>query len=169
MIWINDEKSKVHSKKYPVLWQECGKPGTNARAAATLQKYCAQFRILDLLAWTTMVAILCASYLLAPLIDPPNHRWIHAILFVCMIASAPFAFIVSLIRQRITSSRMWTSFLFTLLVSSWLGFLSAVILMATGNFPGTGGIVCAGMGIILSMLISIVVPCFISSLRFKVG
>ncbi len=73
-----------------------------------------------------MIAILCASYLLAPLIDPPNHRWIHAILLVCMIASVPFAFIVSLIRQQFTSPRMWTSFLFTLLVSSWLGFLSPV-------------------------------------------
>ena len=168
MIW-NNRASKVHSKKYQVLWQECGKRSTNTDRTNTVRKYGTQFRILDLLAWTTMIAILCASYLLAALIDPPNHRWIHAILFVCVIASVPFAFIVSLIRQRITSSRMWTSFLFTLLVSSWLGFLSAVILMATGNFPGTGGIVCAGMGIILSMLISIAVPCFISSLRFKVG
>ncbi len=168
MIW-NNRASKVHSKKYQVLWQECGKRSTNTDRTNTVRKYGTQFRISDLLAWTTMVAILCASYMLAPLIEPPNHRSIHAILFYCMIASVPFAFIVSLIRQRITSSRMWTSFLFTLLVSSWVGFLSAEIPIKRGFFPGMGALVAAGMGIILSMLCSIVVPCFISSLRFKDG
>ena len=67
-----------------------------------------QFHILDLLTWTIIIAVLCASYLLAQLIDPPNNRSIRAILRFCVIASVPFAFIISLIRQPIFSSRMWS-------------------------------------------------------------
>ncbi len=164
MIW-NNRASKVHSKKYQVLWQECGKRSTNTDRTNTVRKYGTQFRISDLLAWTTMVAILCASYLLAPLIDPPNHRSILAILCYCMIASVPFAFIVSLIRQRITSSRMWSSFLFTVLVSSWVGFLLAEIPIKMGYFPGMGALVAVVMGMFYSVVSSILVPFFIASLR----
>jgi hypothetical protein len=81
-----------------------------------------------------------------------------------MIVAAPFAFVVSLIRQPITSSRMWTSFLFTVLASSWLGYLSTMLLMATGKFPGMGAI-AAGMGMVVSYFASIMLPFFTGSLR----
>lgn len=129
-----------------------------------------QFHILDLLTWTIIIAVLCASYMLAPLIDPPNNRSIRAILRFCVIASVPFAFIISLIRQPIFSSRMWTSFLFTVLVSSWLGFLlSEMLIMQTNCFQGMGALVAASMGMILSLICSVLIPCFFSSLRFKIG
>ena len=165
MIW-NNRASKVHSKKYRVLWQECGKRSTNTDRTNTVRKYGTQFRISDLLVWTTMVAILCASYTLAPLIDPPNFRLCRTILLTCMIASVPFAFIVSLIRQPITSSRMWASFLFAVLVSGWVGCLAAEIPIKNGYFPGMSALIAVGMGMILSMVSSIVVPCFIASLRY---
>ena len=122
-------------------------------------------RIIDLLTWTTLVAILFASFTVAPLMDPPNSGSLVQLLTHCMIASIPLAFIVSLIRQPILSPQMWTSFLSTVLLASWVGFLSAVIPSQKVNFQGLGILVVAAMGMIVSMFTSYVAPWFIGSLR----
>ena len=115
-----------------------------------------QFRVIDLLIWTTLIAVLVAMYMM----DTQYPRYF-------MIVAVPFAFIVSLIRQPITLPRMWTSFLFTVLVSSWLGWLSLIILAATFSWPGLSGIYLIGISLIVSFFASMVVPCLIVNLREK--
>ena len=115
-----------------------------------------QFRVIDLLTWTTLIAALFATYML----DTQYPRYF-------MIVAVPFAFIVSLIRQPITLPRMWTSLLFTVLLSSWLGWLSVVILAATFSRPGLSFIYLLGISLIVSFFASVFVPCLIGSLREK--
>lgn len=112
-----------------------------------------QFRIIDLLTWTTLIAANLATFMMG------NPYY--------MIAALPCAFIVSLIRQPFTSPRMWTSFLFSVLLSGWLGVLSFVILLVTFSWPGMSGVIAIGISLIVPFFASMVVPCFIGSLREK--
>ena len=50
-----------------------------------------QLRNIDLLIWTTLVALLFASFTLAPLMAPPIIRPIRALLASSTVASLPFA------------------------------------------------------------------------------
>jgi hypothetical protein len=126
------------------------------------------FRIADLLLWTFLVALLCASYVLAPWVDPLNARSTRATMKFCIFAALPFAFLVSLVLQRMSSSRMWTSFLLALLVPSWAGFAVAeALLVGQPGFQGMGALVATACGMIVSLLSSLIVPCFFPSLRFN--
>lgn len=90
-----------------------------------------------------------------------NYEMVHVLVPV------PLAIIVSLVYQPITSPRMWTSFLFTVLLSSWLGMLSIAIGWAALSWPGLSGIALIGIGLIVSIVASAVVPYLIGSIRKK--
>ncbi len=86
---------------------------------------------------------------------------------VHVLVPVPLAFIVSLAYQPITSPQMWTSFLFTVLLSSWLGMLSIAIGWAMLSWPNLSGLCLIVIGLIVSIVASAVVPCLIGCLGKK--
>ena len=136
----------------------------------------AVIRVIHLLIWTTLIAGLFATSMYANvrMIVTDRDRgvlefWVMYMNYeiFLMIVAVPFAFIVSLIRQPITSPRMWTSFLFTVLLSSWLGMLSIAIGWAMFSWPTLSGLFLIGIGLIVSLVASAVVPRLFGSLRKK--
>lgn len=127
-----------------------------------------QYRIIDFLTWTTLIAMILGSFKLATFVSSLNGSELSALLAYCLIASVPFAFIDSLIRQPMRSSRMRTSFLLAVLISGWMGILIAEFLIQIiGNFQGRGSTSAAVMGMIVAIFSSATVPRFIASLRRK--
>ena len=137
----------------------------------------AVIRVIHLLIWTTLIAGLFATSMKYVNVQMNVvHRdagvlefWVIYMDYqkVHMIVAMPFAFIVSQICQPITSPRMWTSFLFTVLLSSWLGMLSIAIGWAMFSWPTLSGLFLIGIGLIVSLVASAVVPRLFGSLRKK--
>jgi hypothetical protein len=137
----------------------------------------AVIRVIHLLIWTTLIAGIYATFMKYVNVQMNIvHRdagvlefWVLYMNYeiVHVFVSVPFAFIVSQICQPITSPRMWTSFLFTVLISSWLGMLSIAIGWAMFSWPGLSGLFLIGIGLIVSIVASAVVPRLIGSLRKK--
>ena len=137
----------------------------------------AVIRVIHLLIWTTLIAGLFATsmkYANVHMFVTPRdfgvlEYWVLYMNYekVHVLVPVPLAFIVSLVYQPITSPRMWTSFLFTVLLSSWLGMLSIAIGWVTFSWPGVSGMCLIGIGLIVSIVASAVVPCLIGSLRKK--
>ncbi len=137
----------------------------------------AVIRVIHLLIWTTLIAGLFATFMkyanVHMIVTPRDfgvlEYWVLYMNYEIahMIVPVPFAFIVSQICQPITSPRTWTSFLFTVLLSSWLGMLSIAIGWAMFSWPGLSGLYLIGIGLIVSIVASAVVPRLIGSLRKK--
>lgn len=134
-------------------------------------------RVIHLLIWTTLIAGLFATFMKYVNVQMNvMHRDAGVLEFLVLymdyakvhvIVAVPFAFIVSLICQPITSPRMWTSFLFTVLLSSWLGMLSIAIGWAMFSWPNVSGLFLIGLGLIVSIFASAVVPRLFARLRKK--
>lgn len=121
---------------------------------------------MDLLTWTTLIAMLLGSFKLASIVSSLAGREAGALLASCLTASIPFAFIVSLVRQPIKSSLIRTSFLLTVLVSGWVGILVAELLIRIdGNAQGKGSPFATVIGMIYAIFSSATNPHFITSLR----
>ncbi len=137
----------------------------------------AVIRVIHLLIWTTLIAGIYATFMKYVNVQMNIvHRdagvlefWVIYMDYqkVHVFVSVPLAFIFSRICQPITSPRMWTSFFFTVLLSSWLGMLSIAIGWAMFSWPTVSGLFLIGTGLIVSLVASAVVPRLFGSLRKK--
>ena len=137
----------------------------------------AAIRVLHLLIWTILIAGLFAMIMKfvnvqLNVMDRDEGVLEFWVLYMNyakahVIVSVPFAFVVSQICQPITSARMWTSFLFTVLLSSWLGMFSIAIGWAMFSWPALSGLLLIVIGLIVSIVASVFVPRLFGSLRKK--